>query len=24
MNKGKHLLVVDDHEEIRDLLKRFL
>lgn len=24
MNKGKHLLVVDDHGEIRDLLQRFL
>ncbi|GAA3551813.1 response regulator [Zobellella aerophila] len=24
MNKGRHLLVVDDHSEIRDLLKRFL
>lgn len=24
MNKHKHLLVVDDHGEIRDLLKRFL
>jgi two-component system, OmpR family, response regulator len=24
MSKGRHLLVVDDHGEIRDLLKRFL